>query len=331
LINRDHLRNADLNLMIVFETLMHERSVTRTASKLSLGQPAVSNSLRRLRKILNDPLFLLVNKRMEPTPRALEIIRRLSPALDAVSVALNNDTEFPVPSCQTTFRIGVSQEISFSLLAGLLPELMSEASTMRFEFIPIQSCQAIKLLQDGVITVAACSCVPGGAITGKTLKQFSYRVMQAKKFARTPLTLESYCRRPHVKISAEPDCADPVDAWLGQLGMRREIAVTVGGTAGLSELLLSGDFIVTIPEYEAHIIGSPALFSSAALPFTSPAQNLNMLWPTALDLDPAQQWIRSRLDYFIGECHLITEVRLPSARFKDNFAVSQFGIGDPSE
>lgn len=72
--NRNELRKADINLMVVFETLMLERNVTRAAEKLFLGQPTISSALNRLRAIFNDPLFIRVGHRMEPTARAEELI-----------------------------------------------------------------------------------------------------------------------------------------------------------------------------------------------------------------------------------------------------------------
>ncbi|MEB0055148.1 LysR family transcriptional regulator, partial [Pseudomonas sp. FG1] len=54
--NRNELRKADINLMVVFETLMQERNVTRAAQKLFLGQPTISAALNRLRVLFNDPL-----------------------------------------------------------------------------------------------------------------------------------------------------------------------------------------------------------------------------------------------------------------------------------
>ncbi len=76
--NRNDLRRVDLNLLIVFETLMHERSVTRAAEKLFLGQPAISAALARLRDLFDDPLFLRTGRSMEPTARAQEIAGLLS-------------------------------------------------------------------------------------------------------------------------------------------------------------------------------------------------------------------------------------------------------------
>jgi LysR family transcriptional activator of mexEF-oprN operon len=58
--NRNELRKADINLMVVFEALMLERNVTRVAEKLFLGQPTISSALNRLRTLFNDPLFIRV-------------------------------------------------------------------------------------------------------------------------------------------------------------------------------------------------------------------------------------------------------------------------------
>ncbi|EPN51522.1 LysR family transcriptional regulator, partial [Pseudomonas syringae pv. actinidiae ICMP 18807] len=114
--NRNELRKADINLMVVFETLMQERNVTRAAEKLFLGQPTISAALNRLRNLLNDPLFIRVGHRMEPTARAHEILKHLTPALDAMSTALSLTTDFEPSVSKMTFRIGLSDDVEFGLL-----------------------------------------------------------------------------------------------------------------------------------------------------------------------------------------------------------------------
>ena len=106
--NRNELRKADINLMVVFEALMLERNVTRVAEKLFLGQPTISSALNRLRTLFNDPLFIRVGHRMEPTARAEEIIQHLSPALDSLSSALSLTHDFDPSISTMTFRIGLS-------------------------------------------------------------------------------------------------------------------------------------------------------------------------------------------------------------------------------
>ena len=100
--NRNDLRRVDLNLLIVFETLMHERSVTRAAEKLFLGQPAISAALARLRALFDDPLFVRTGRSMEPTARALDIAQLLSPRWTRSpppSAAPPPSTRPPAPRC----------------------------------------------------------------------------------------------------------------------------------------------------------------------------------------------------------------------------------------
>jgi len=66
-----NIESFDLNLLISFDALMRERNVSRAAEHLSVSQPAMSNSLKRLRGLLNDPLLVRTTRGMEPTERAL--------------------------------------------------------------------------------------------------------------------------------------------------------------------------------------------------------------------------------------------------------------------
>ena len=97
---RHDLRRIDLNLLVIFEALFQERNVTRAAQRLSLGQPAVSGALSRLRTLFNDPLFKRIGHKMEPTTRALQVAQTLGPAPDCICavVSLTASSKNPVDS-----------------------------------------------------------------------------------------------------------------------------------------------------------------------------------------------------------------------------------------
>ena len=78
----------DLNLLIVFDAVMQERSVTRAGAKIGLSQPAVSHALNRLRHILKDELFVRTPEGMVPTPRAEQLAEPLHRALNDMQLAL---------------------------------------------------------------------------------------------------------------------------------------------------------------------------------------------------------------------------------------------------
>ncbi|WP_273455439.1 LysR family transcriptional regulator, partial [Nevskia ramosa] len=118
------LRDLDLNLLVVFRQLMLERRVSRAAESLGLTQPAVSNALARLRRLLGDELFLRSSRGMEPTPFAESLAEPISHALGLLHGAVNQRSEFEPATSERAFTIGMTDigEIYF------LPVLMEALS-----------------------------------------------------------------------------------------------------------------------------------------------------------------------------------------------------------
>src|SRR6202453_4968553 len=85
----------DLNLLVVFDAVMQERSVTRAGAKIGLSQPAMSHALNRLRHMLKDQLFIRTPEGMVPTPRAEQLAEPLRRALNDMQLALEPETFSP--------------------------------------------------------------------------------------------------------------------------------------------------------------------------------------------------------------------------------------------
>ena len=98
------LRRFDLNLLVVFEVLMAELSVTRAAERLGRTQSAVSHSLARLRAELGDPLLIKGGARMQPTPFALELLEQARPILRSIQRALSPRQVFDPATSRRLFR-----------------------------------------------------------------------------------------------------------------------------------------------------------------------------------------------------------------------------------
>lgn len=88
-----NLERVDLNLLIYLDVLLREKNVTRAAEQLGVTQPAMSNILRRLRNLFNDPLLIRSSEGMTPTERALELQPRIRDALSDLSMILEPRTE----------------------------------------------------------------------------------------------------------------------------------------------------------------------------------------------------------------------------------------------
>lgn len=87
-IDESLLRRFDLNSLVTFFVIYRERGVTRAARALHVTQPAVSNSLNKLRVKFNDPLFVLYGRSFEPTEKAVQIAVTLSPLLEEIQALI---------------------------------------------------------------------------------------------------------------------------------------------------------------------------------------------------------------------------------------------------
>src|ERR1700742_1685626 len=103
--NEIDLRRFDLNLLVVFDVLMTERSVTRAAERLGRTQSAVSHSLSRLREQFGDVLLVKSGVRMQPPALALDLIEQARPMLGVIQRVLSPQHVFDAATARRTFRV----------------------------------------------------------------------------------------------------------------------------------------------------------------------------------------------------------------------------------
>src|ERR1700749_1457511 len=101
------LRQADLNLLIVFTVLAEERSVSRAASRLLRSQPAVSRSFQRLKELFEDDLLVRGPGGYEPTPRGERLLQELETILPRLDRLLSGSSFNPATE-EAHFRIAAT-------------------------------------------------------------------------------------------------------------------------------------------------------------------------------------------------------------------------------
>ena len=299
--NRNDLRRVDLNLLIVFETLMHERSVTRAAEKLFLGQPAISAALSRLRGLFDDPLFVRTGRTMEPSARAHEIFALLSPALDSISTAVSRAAEFDPGTSTAVFRIGLSDDAEFALLPRLLKRIRAEAPGIVLVVRRVNYLLMPTLLASGEISVGVSytSELPANA-KRKLLRRSKPKLLRADSVPGS-ITLEDFCARPHALVSFAGDLSGFIDEALGEIGRKRHVVLAVPQFNGLGSLLAGTDIVATVPDYTAEVLTAAGGLRAEDLPMEVNSFELHMAWRGAQDNDPAERWLRSRIQMFFGD------------------------------
>lgn len=295
MINIQHteLRNADLNLLVVFTTLMRERSVTRAASELRLSQAATSAALGRLRRLLGDPLFVRSRAGVEPTPRAHDVARQVEPALAALHSAITGSEGFDPVGSERTFTLGMSDDIE----AHLMPRLASRfASRPGPRFVARQANRHVvtAMLDRGEIDVGlAVAPVTTADHRQETLFRSGYAcVFDATRLDLSPpISRHDYLTRPHVLISHDGQ-RGIVDDLLDSQGLTREVLTSTTHFAGAVVLLRSLPALATVPSHAAAAFATAAGLTVSPPPIPMPDYLVSLVWHASRSADHAVSWLR---------------------------------------
>lgn len=120
------LSNVDMNLLLPLQALLRERSVTKAAAQIGMSQPAMSSALKRLRRVLGDPLLVRAHGSYHLTPRARQLVRPLDDALRVIDEDVLPSVPFDPANSTRVFRIAASSSTAF---AALRPVITSAAQS----------------------------------------------------------------------------------------------------------------------------------------------------------------------------------------------------------
>ena len=293
----------DLNLLLVFQTLMTEQSVSRAAQKLGLAQPTVSSALRRLRLLLHDDLFMRTPQGIRPTPRALELATPIAEALEQLRTGLHPRELFDAATTQRHFAIGASDNVDYALAPGFAA-FCRDAPLATFNLVEAIGESAISMLDVGSIDVAV-------GLFDSLPKRFDSTPLYFENYicvARRDhpelgggLTLQKFVALPHLLVFR--DTAKTVDAALAARGLVRRIAARVP-TFALAPHLLSGtDLLTVVGERIGHDFVAHADFQCHPVPLDLPPWQISAIWRRRVNPDEGILWL---LEKFKDAANLIS-------------------------
>jgi DNA-binding transcriptional LysR family regulator len=126
-------RRLDLNLLVVFDAVMQERSATRAAEKLNMSQPAVSHALGRLRAALRDELFVRTPDGMVPTTQAERLAPSVRQALADLGAAIEGARPFEPQEVEQTFTVAVNNHAALVIAPLLAATIAREAPSVTLD------------------------------------------------------------------------------------------------------------------------------------------------------------------------------------------------------
>lgn len=260
---------VDLNLVRTFVLLYETRSVTAAADLLGVTQPTVSYGLGKLRRRLDDELFVRGPGGLVPTSESERLYPPLRAALAEVTETLGATTDFD-PGRPTRFTLGLSDLGEVTVLPLVLAELAAQAPQAGLRVQAFDLDTATDRLARGEMDAIVAS-----------------PVLDSPRLRRTPLFTEGYAGMvaadhprlgtgtpTHAELERERHVV--VDGGSGHLGPRRalvehrlesRIAVRVTRFATLPYVVQDSELVAIVPERVARALARTHSVRIFALPW----------------------------------------------------------------
>lgn len=290
------MSRPDLNLLVTLDVLLAEGSVARAARRLRLSPSAMSRALARVRAATGDPLLVRAGRSLVPTPRAHELRERVAQLVQESEAVLRPTGTLDLAGLGRMFTLRTSDGFVENFGAALIARVAAEAPGVRLCFVPKPDKDSAPLregrvdLETGVVGQAM-----GPEVRAQALfrDRFIGVVRAGHPLAKGRLTSERFAAGRHIAVSRRAQDRGPLDVALEPLGLKRNIAVVVGGWSTAVALARSTDLIATVPE--RHTGNLRAGLCSFGLPVSLPEITVSLLWHPRQDADPAHRWLRTRV------------------------------------
>jgi len=288
----------ELHHLRVLDVLLREHGLTRAARELNVSQPALSKTLAHLRRHFDDPLFVRVGLRMEPTPKALQLQAPVRAILERMQSLRSEHVAFDPRSSHRTFNFSVVDAGLIKLLPPLVERLLTEAPNVRLNVLQLEAAHLEPWLESGKLDFAMGSFP-----------------MLTKGIRRQLLWAERYVavvRRGHPRISSDPA--------MRAFAAEKHVLVSIAGSGhahqtmeraleaaipaeniicriptfiGAAVLAKHSDAVAVLPHSIATVLAQDLDLQIIRPPVKLPKIDIYQYWHDRLHRDPGNQWIRS--------------------------------------
>jgi LysR family transcriptional regulator, mexEF-oprN operon transcriptional activator len=318
-IDHANLSRLDLNLLVAFDALLTERSVTRAAARIGLGQSAMSHNLARLRTLFGDELLTRGAEGMRPTPRALALADPVRVTLAQMQAAVLQREAFDPSTADRAFKVGLADSIEVAVIPGLLARLRKVAPSVSLRLRSINRSSVLEELDSGKLDLGIGVFDQGQLHHKRRLlytDSFLCLFNPAQVGFTSPITLDNYLSVPHVLTSLTEDDHGAVDDALAKLKLKRAIALTTPGFLAVPFVVRRAPVITTMPSRLAHYFAETFALATSPPPIELPTLTISLLWHASFDHDPGHVWLRQAVAGLASEVGI--ELRKGASSHVDN-------------
>jgi DNA-binding transcriptional LysR family regulator len=305
------MRPQELNLIIIFDAIMTEGSISRAANRLSMTQPAVSNAVSRMRSAWKDDLFVKDGRNIKPTLKAINMWEQIKQPINELSSVIKPNDFDPATSTRT-FRIAAADIVVQMMMLGLRQEIEKNAPGINVHMMPYTIVNTGQVLDDASVDLVIGS---GDPQTGNVRSQhlfhphFICAMRPGHPLAKSKLNLDEFAKAEHLLVSLSGDVVGVTDEVLAQNGLSRRIAMSVNQFSMVTPLLANSDLICVVPlsAISNGLINGEITGTLPPLDLSPP--DATIYWHLRQDKDLGVIWLRQLVHRIIKEAEtkMITE------------------------
>lgn len=297
-----NLHRIDLNLFAVFDAIYTAGSLTKAADVLCITQPAVSNSLARLREMLNDPLFVRTGHSMTPTPVAQNIIGPAREALGLLRRSVQESHIFDPLKAEKTFNFAARDLLEVSIIPRLLGLLEKSAPKISLTNYEIERKNIVSSMASGNLDFYAdASSFSDQHLCKQKISEDRFVVLARKNHPALAqgMSMEQFLKLGHINVSHRKTGAGPIDVALDKISEKRRVVMRSQHFLTVPSTLVKTDLIACLPYHLAKHYD----LSMYELPFDLPPLEYFLYWHVSADLDDAHIWMRNQITQVANTFH----------------------------
>jgi DNA-binding transcriptional LysR family regulator len=290
----------DLNLLLVFEALWLDRSVTGAGERLGVSQAAVSSSLKRLRDDYHDKMFTLVGRKMQPTPLATSMAQTI---LDALNLVRRTRREPEAFNPETASRMFVVRTRDIGEIV-CFPDLMAKLSTiapkisLRTVMKPLD--ETVAGLANGQIDLAL-GFLPSleAGIHKKILfnQHYVWVMRKGHSLERSKLSPAMLRSQQHLLVESSGSGHTAIEKTLIKLSGKDSIKVRMPQYLSAPHFIINSDLLWIAPEPLARALAKNFPLVIKSITVDLPEFEVALYWHERYHADTGNKWLRE----FIGQ------------------------------
>ncbi|MBM3524715.1 MAG: LysR family transcriptional regulator [Alphaproteobacteria bacterium] len=291
--NDIELGRLDLNLLVTFEVLMAEGSVTRAAARLGRTPSAISHSLARLREQIGDPLLVKVGSGMAPSPFARRLVEDVRPILRNIQRVVAPPEPFDPATSSRMFRLAIA-DFAPTLLPRVIAEIHRRAPGVRVEWLAPnrETLPAIAESRIDLALVASSVAMPEGVQRAAAGALHSVTFARRGHPAIASWGAAAWSRWPHIQVHLGEGVRSAVESAADEHGLKRTIGASVSNFSQIPALLARTNLLATMTP----LVVDEAMdrFDLCALkpPIPIKPTPFSFVWGFRLENDPGSRWLR---------------------------------------